>query len=242
MKIFELNPDEDNWRHAYGFEARHRWGLPGLKCPACGKTGGEVGIEYPLLELPPGLDPEPYRSGWPVKLERFRELMLPLRPLVGASLPLAPGTDFGPLESTAYGRHGDFTWRLATLLISPRALTRLEKNGIATLVPVPTRLRPKGKAPFLHLELYLEARASVVPEDFPHGTLNPCPTCGWFSVEGSDFDKWGTYRVVRSSLPPHLDLFRLREFPGHILASERFVEASTRLGLTNITFSEVGVA
>ena len=238
MKIFEVNRDEDNWTQRYEIRARHKWTLPGVKCSVCGCTWGANGLNYPSVLLPPGLDEKLYQSHWPVKLEKLKELIMPLRNVIDQSLDLKPGTEFGPLCGTASGKHGDFTWaQVRTLLISPSALTRLIDSGITTLRTVSTNILSRGKVPFSHLEVDLEPRASLSLDGFPPS----CDGCGRVFVDGTEFEKWNSYKILRSSIPGNHDLFRMREFSSYIFATERFVLAVERLRLTNIRFVEVEI-
>ena len=242
MRIFEVRPDEQNWRYDYEINAHRAWRLPPVWCLVCGKVQLS-GLVYPSLILPPGIDPKPYQSGRPIIRERLEELALPLRKLLDSSLPLGPGTGFGPLRGIARGRHGDFSWTVNSMpLVSPSALAQLRSAGISTLVGSATEIFSRNSKLLSHLEIQIEPRASFAPDGFPPGALNPCPGCGRFSIAGSDLEKWNTYKVLRSSVPEDLDLFRIRGFGNYILASERFVDAARRLSLSNIAFSELSIA
>jgi len=97
MKVFEVKPDDDGFPYGYYIDAVHRWGLPGVRCPACGFTGGAVGVSYADLSQPVGVEPEPYEAHSPVAPSRVRELARPLRTLLAEDLPIPAGREFGPL-------------------------------------------------------------------------------------------------------------------------------------------------
>ena len=239
MRLFRIQPDEDEWRCGYGFNASHLWHLPGVKCPACGHRRSELGLEYPLLTLPSNLDPSPYQIPGPVTPLRFDQLVNPLRSLLDPALPLYPGADFGALHGTAHGKHGDFTWHYWTLLISPVALEKLRQNGIATLSTASPTIVFRGKSPFAHLELQIEPRVSIAPGSFLPGEFRKCTSCGRISATGSRFDISGEHKLLNGSISTRHDLLRMREFPTHIYATDRFRQASQSLGLSNIAFAEV---
>jgi uncharacterized double-CXXCG motif protein len=239
MRIFEMQRDDERWHADYSVEARRPWSLPVVKCETCGRIV-DVHLVYPALVLPEGLDPRPYQSGWPVTRQRLAELIAPLRKVMGPSLPLGPGTQFGPLKGTARGKHGDFTWLGGLPLISPMALRRLKSTGAAEITIFPTEIISTSGNPLPHQEIFAARSAKVSPDGFGRAALNPCPECGYIDLEGSDFEKWGKYKVQSSSVPTDKDVFAVCEV-GTILARDQFADAVLRLRLSNITFREVEI-
>jgi hypothetical protein len=50
-----------------------------------------------------------------------------------------------------------------------------------------------------------------------------------------------TYWLDAASLPEHLDVFRLADFPTQIIATERMADTVKSLGLDGVVFREVEV-
>lgn len=249
MRLFEIRPDPD-YPHNYYLNASHRWGLPGVKCDVCGwRGGGRVGLAYPKLTLPAGLDPKPYLKRWPVSPARLQELIAPLRPLLDPSLPIEDGTEFGPVCGTGYGKFGDFTWLNSwTPFISPEALEKLRACGIGNLSTQPAEIKLRGKRQFEHLELCLEPRVKLDPAYSATAGLERCGVCGKFLPQPPPPTREEGVRqvcerpvVLGDSFPKGLHLVRVLEWPAKILATEQFVNCVRELKLTDITFEEVQV-
>ena len=235
MRLFEIDPDDSDGGPSYGYEldAAHEYGLPGLKCPACGATWAATGPAFPGVDLSGLPSPERYRDGWPVGPEELEELRRPLRPLLPAGCVPPPGTEFGPLVGRARGVYADFVWNDPwTLLLKREAMTKLLGAGLRLPSGVAPRLTfPRGEEAEL-LELQIEPAGELSEESFAEGSP-PCPACG---REGRRRE-----RVVFDSLsaPNDLDIFRVRNFPTMLLVTGGFVEAARRLGLTGAVFVEV---
>src|SRR5947209_1120664 len=124
--LYEIVPD-DSYHHY--IEARHRWGLPGVRCEACGATWGNVGVAYPAVDLSGLPNSRPYTKRWPVPWTEFvslRAVVLSLLP-PGAIVP--PGTGLGPLIGRANGTFPDVAWQHPwTMLIRSEALARLREK------------------------------------------------------------------------------------------------------------------
>ncbi len=134
------------------------------------------------------------------------------------------------------GKHGDFAWGSGSvILIAPPVCEALTESCVKGLVTVKTNVVPKGKRPFIHLELVLEPAVSMSLNGFPE----PCAGCGWLDTSGTDFEKWDDYELLGATIPPELDLFRMKEYPGYIFATEKFVREAQRLQLTGVKFTEV---
>ncbi|MGA2866359.1 MAG: double-CXXCG motif protein [Verrucomicrobiota bacterium] len=236
MKWFTMMQDEE-YAQRYTFNVMHEWSMPGVKCDACGETGVLFDAVYPRILLPPGIDPKPYKTLWPVSPERIAELAAPILPLIPAGLPFGAGSEFGALTGQCGPRKGDFTWTNYNVpLVSKGALERLKGLGITATPTVDTEVVIKSKRPrsFDYLELDIEPRARIAPE-----FLQPqCPKCGRLELVEIPWDAEPA-PVLRTSIPEGLDLIRVWEDPGWNLASERFVDAVKTLGLTGNTFEEV---
>jgi uncharacterized double-CXXCG motif protein len=97
-----------------------------------------------------------------------------------------------------------------------------------------TQLRFRKKdAPEL-LELQVEPRGRLRPDCIPPDVPPPCPTCGRHGFSQPDEPI-----LDAASLPTDLDLFRVGNFAGVMIGTERFLEAVRRLALDGITFHEL---
>jgi uncharacterized double-CXXCG motif protein len=145
---------------------------------------------------------------------------------------LKPCSRFGPITGKGTGRFGQFFMQAPwVLLLRREALERLQSAGIRGLQGCPIHVRFRGKdAPEL-LELQLRLHGRIHPSIFPPHRKPPCPTCG------TDSNKLPHPILLdAASLPADVDVFRMEDIPGVILATERFVEAVQRLGLDGVTF------
>lgn len=239
MKFFEVQPDDEGFRHNYYIDAAHKYDLPGAKCPSCGFIGGALGVCYPDLSVPVGVDPSPYESGWPVAPIRVRELAKPLERIMPEKLPFPPGTEFGQLSGKASGRFGDFTWvNPWTPLVAPNALEALFRKGITNLKTVATDIKLRSKTrrfKYLELCLYPVARA-FDPEPSPN-----CAECGMPLGREPETIEPSRPVLLAESWPAAVHLARLLEAPGFIVASGDFADAARALGLTDVKFEELEV-
>ncbi len=180
--------------------------------------------ERPLFEKP--------------RVESFAEyerLCALVRPLLPEGALLEPGSAFGPLVGTAKGRFGPlsspYPW---WLLVQPDALARLQAEGLRGLKGCPTALRFRQRTPPTLLELELLPAGRAHPDCLPPNRKPPCARCG----------RWGLTLPERllldaSSLPSHLDVFRLEDFSTVLVCSSRFVDACQHLGLDGLTFQSL---
>jgi uncharacterized double-CXXCG motif protein len=248
MKLFQVRSDDDYqhgykaYPHHYQITGSHRWSLPGVKCDTCGWTGGAVGLAYPSVNLPEGIDPDPYENAWPVSPETLQKLIMPLRQSFPPGMPIRAGTEFGPFVGEASGRFGEVTWPgLATMFISIHAIDRLRERGIANLELVKPQITLKTAKVFDYAEIQIEPYAQLDPSCLLEGSLEACSHCGTRRFRLIDEDFGGAPVVRKDSIPPGIDLIRIENLEGYILASERFFEAARSLDLSDITFSEIQV-
>jgi uncharacterized double-CXXCG motif protein len=223
-------------RYSGTYLASHRWHLPGTTCPACHATWGSDTESWPCVDLSEldeeDLLAEPRLEEDYSAFERLREKV---RPRVPESALLRPGTALGPLVGQARGHFGDLVMQYPwTLLMRQQALEGLRAEGIRGLVGAATALRFRQKdAPRL-VELQLEPRGRLHPECLPVPLPARCYRCGRWGIKLPEAPV-----LDAVTLPEHLDLFRLSDFPTVILGSERFVEAVWRLGYQEVEFHEV---
>lgn len=239
MRLFHAKPDDVRWGRIYKYDinAAHKWGLPGVKCSACGSTWATTGIEYPAVDLSILPTAYRYRDRRPVSIEELNDLRLPIVPLLPPNAILNPGTDLGPLVGKAWGKFGDFAWLAPwTMLMRREVYEKLSSYGV--------QLPIEGMAPELKfrsksfpdlVEPQIEPLANLVSDSFLPSESFSCLACG------RDSRKLERFIVDGNSVPNHVDLFRTRDHPTYILATELFVNAVQKLSMTDILFTEVDV-
>ena len=210
--------------------------MPGVICPACGDTWAAVGEDYPAIDLAVLPNEREYRKPRAVavaELDRLRRLLIPLLP---HGVVPSPGAEFGSLIGKGRGQFGDFAWVHSWIpLIRREALSRLQAAESEDLIGVVPELTYQAKKyPPELLELHIAPHASLAPAAFS-AVAPPCSVC--------DRVRSRIERLViaRSSLPHDRYIFRLREVPRQILATDRFKEVVQQLGLTDVVFEEVEV-
>lgn len=238
MRLFRLYPDDARWgrQFEYEIEASHMWGLPGIRCSACGRTWSTTGIAYPALDLSKLPSVERYSQASPVAVEEFQKICAPILSLLAVEFVLPPGAEFGPLVGRARGRFGDFAWvNPWTMLIRREALLRLASEGIQLPKFGIPQLDFLPEQPIDLLEIQIEPLARLSVRSFVPVELLPCSACGY------DARKVQHVIVSRGSIPSHVELFRLLDFPTAILATEHFVEVVQKLNMTDILAKEVEI-
>ncbi|GHG67635.1 double-CXXCG motif protein [Comamonas sp. JC664] len=235
MKFFRLEADTSSRYTGDLSRAAHRWGLPGVEpCPTCGVGGGWAGIQYPCADLSELLQAElkQLSDPWPVAFKDFVKLRERVRPHAPEGAVLEPGTRLGPLVGAASGAFGPLSLQDWTPVARADALAAMQEAGLRGLIggPVEVTFRARN-APVLR-ELQLELHGRLHEACFPHPRRGPCGTCGSEDAQALPAAYW----LARESLPAHLDLFRLRDFPTLVIVTERMVEVTGRLKLDGVTF------
>lgn len=234
MRLFHLQPEDKQFE--YEIDASHMWGLPGVQCSACGRTWSTTGIAYPALDLSKLPSVGRYCNPSPVAVEELLELRASILPLSPAEFVLPPGAEFGPLVGRARGRFGDFAWvNPWTMLIRREALLRLTSEHIRLPRFVAPHLNFGSEPPVDLLELQIEPHASLSVKSFVSGESSSCSVCAY------DARKVQRVIVSRASIPSRAELFRLRDFPTLILATEYFVKIVRKWNMTGILMSEVDI-
>lgn len=217
--------------------AAHKWGLPGLRCPACKAVGGWTGLQYPCVDLS-SLPPKEFgklSDSWPVSFEEIERLRELVRPLAPEGALLKPGTRFGPLTGTGTGYFGQLFMQNSWSLFARReAFERLQDTELRGLQGCPLDVRFRVKRPPELLEFQLTAQGRLHPDCLPLDRKPPCPKC-----ESTGLSLPRTYWLDAASLPEHLDVFRLTDWPTLIFATERMADAVKRLELDGVVFREV---
>jgi uncharacterized double-CXXCG motif protein len=232
MRYFRIEHDK-SLGYTGSVNAAHKWGLPGIDtCPGCKSTWADISLTYPSVDLTPVAalgDFEKARAEPIEEYERLRELV---RPLLPPGALVEPGSCFGPLVGNAQGSFGQFVYNSYwVLLVRREALEKLQAEGLRGLkgCRMQVRFRQRNSPELLELEIFPVGR--LHEKCLPPHREQPCPRCG---REGLSLPKEPV--LDASTLPNHLDLFRLENFPSLFVCTERFAEACQRLGLDGITF------
>ncbi|XXF77581.1 double-CXXCG motif protein [Myxococcaceae bacterium GXIMD 01537] len=233
QRFYRLRQDKSS-RHTGSINAVPKWGLPGASCPVCGITGGVASVQYPGADLSRLPERACFENPKAVPIEEFERLRELVRPLLPQGAPLPPGTDLGPLVGSAQGSFGAFFYDPPFALLARReALDALRAEGVLGLVSHRTELRFRQRKAPEFLELQLEPWGRLHPDCLPRDPRPDCARCGGGGVTFPDAPL-----LDASSLPSDRDLFRLQD-AGTLVASERFVEATRRLGLDGLAFEEL---
>ena len=219
-----------------GYDIEHKWGLPGIHCPACDATWSNTGIAFPCVDLSALPDATKLEKAWVENdFDEFVRLREMVRPLLPPGAVIGTGTEFGPLVGAARGTFGSlnviYPW---IMLVRPEALAALTAEGLKGLKGCPTALRFCGKERPELLELQIEPHGRLHRDCIPPETPEPCPKCGRQGFKLPDEPI-----LNLASLPTDRDLFRLANFTTVIVVTERFVDAVQRLGLEDVAFREL---
>jgi uncharacterized double-CXXCG motif protein len=184
----------------------------------------------------PEEDQKKLSDPWPVPYEEFVRLRELVRPLVPPGTQLRPGTAFGPLTGTGSGHFGQlFMQNPWSLYMRREALVRLQSEGMRGLQGCPMKVRFRNKNPPELLDLQLESRGQFHPDCLPKEREIPCSTCG--RVRGFSLPEPPI--LAAASLPEDLDVFRFADWSTLLIASERMVDAVTRLELDGVVFQQL---
>ncbi|HYI02545.1 double-CXXCG motif protein [Hyalangium sp.] len=236
MRFHWLKPSTPPPRNGR-IDATHRWGLPGVRCPACGATWGDTAVAYPSADLTSLPEQAKYEEPRAEPLEEYERLRERVRAWAPPGAPLRPGTRLGLLRGTAQGDFGAFAWpSWEALLVRREELERLRAEGVRGLKACRAELRFRQKNPPELLELELWPRGRLHEQCLPPRPP-PCARCGRDGFRRPDQPV-----LDAKSLPEDVDLFRLDNFETMIVGTERFVEAVKRLEISEgVDFSELPV-
>ncbi len=233
-RFYELREDKTPPYTGYT-NAAAKWGLPGSYCPVCEGTRVAAGNAYPCVDLsglPERAEFEEARRVPIEEFERLRELVLPLMPPGALVL---PGATLGPFVGTATGRFGALFYDMPfTLLVRREALEKLQAAGLRGLNGCRTQLRFRQRNAPEFWEFQLMFKGRLHPDCLPPDRKPPCKRC---RVDGFKLPE--QMLLDAATLPTDLDLFRLSDVTGIIIASERFVETVRRLELDGVIFHEL---
>jgi uncharacterized double-CXXCG motif protein len=218
---------EATWSSTYRVE--RRWYLPALEeCPGCRANVASL-LTYPAVDLSDMKEVHDVEEARPASFEEYTRLRDLVRPYCPPGAPLEPGTGLGPLMGSTRGKWGAFTLvDLAALFVREDALQALSASGLRGIVPSwPQFHRPPAPAV---AELQLLPHGRLAPDCLPPDAREPCAVCGCDGVV-----RPLRYWVDPASLPTDLDAFRLADFPGIIVVSERFASVVRRFGPNDLT-------
>lgn len=228
VRMFELVPDEPE---RYYVEARHRWGLPGVKCDSCQATWANVGIAYPTVDLSSLPTAERYARSWPVTWDQFDDARRAVLQFLPANAVVPPGTALGPLIGTARGVFPHVAWQNPwTMLLRTDALEQLRAKGVRHLTGRAAQFTGR-EIPEL-VELELEPRGRMSGQSFSPSL--PCTRCGRQPIVRPT-----KIAIDRSSVATDRDIFRLTDLTTMIVATERAVSEMVALGLRGFRQEEV---
>ncbi len=237
MRYFVVEEDRAAGYTGY-VDAAHKWKLPGIfNCPGCKTTWGAGSKAYPSVDLTPVASLADFEEARAEPIEEYERLRELIRLLLPPGAVLEPGTYFGPLVGNARGRFGPLVSPVPWwLLVQREALEKLQAEGVRGLKGCRTelRFRQRNAPELLDLEILPIGRAH--PDCLPPTRKPPCSRCGRHGLTRPD-DR--LLLLDASTIPGHLDLFRLEDFSTAIVCTEHFVDASKRLGLDGVAFHPV---
>ncbi|KFA93349.1 double-CXXCG motif protein [Archangium violaceum] len=237
MDYFIIQEDRSAGYTGY-VDASHKWGLPGVYCPLCQDSWSGGANVYPSVDLTPITALADFETSRAEPIEEYERMCELVRPLLPPGAQLEPGAGFGPLEGKAQGSFGQlFMYFDEVLLIQREALNKLQAEGLQGIKGCPTALRFRQRNSPELLELELLPVGRVHPKCLPPTPQPPCPRCGRLMHPLPD-----VLILDASTLPEHLDLFRLGDYCNVNICTGRFADACQRLGLDGVVFQPVEVA
>lgn len=235
-RFFEVREDKASRRTGF-VDGTHVWSLPGVQCSLCKAGWSTLGEHYPSVDLSQHPERAAFENLESDSLAEFKRLRELVRSLAPRDAPLEPGAGFGPVRGTVSGSFGDFHLPMPWMLMAkPETLEKLRAEGVRGLSGFPMELSHQGKKPPALLDVELQTRGQLHPVCFPETWKASCPRCGRNGNTLPD-----AIVLDGATLPADMDVFRLRDYPTVIIASERFVRAVERLGLDEIVFTELPV-
>jgi uncharacterized double-CXXCG motif protein len=235
-RFFEVREDKASRRTGF-VDGTHRWSLPGVQCPVCGVGWSGIGEDYPSVDLSQHRERAAFEDSESDSIAEFERLREVVRPLAPEGALLEPGAGFGPIRGTVSGNFGDFHLPMPWMLMAkPETLEKLRAEGVRGLRGFPMELDHRGKKPPALLDVELQTHGRLHPVCFPESWKASCRRCGRNGNTLPD-----ALVLDAATLPVDMDVFRLRDHPTVIIASERFVNAVGRLGLDEIVFKELPV-
>jgi uncharacterized double-CXXCG motif protein len=231
MRYFRIEEDRAAGYTGY-IDGTHKWGLPGIICPACKATWSTISKAYPSVDLTSVESLADFEKARPEPADEYERLRELVRPLLPPGAVLKPGTGFGPIVGKAQGRFGQFFSPYPWLLLVQReALEKLQAEGLRGLKGCRTDLRFRQRASPELLELEILPVGKVHPDCLPSDRKPSCARCGQNRIRRPE-----DLVLDGSTLPDHLDLFRLEDYSTEIICTERFAKTCQRLKLDGVVF------
>lgn len=235
-QLFEVRRS-DLTESDYRVNGEHPIRIPAILCAVCRQRWIQVGLNYPTVNPSRLPDLESYFKERPMSGERFKALSNDLNRILGKQHPVKPGSTFGPMVGKIVGSPTDIAFcRSWELLLKEATYIALKDKGIKGLIGSPAQLRSRRKDAEPLMEIQLEAHGRLAKRSLPARGAPPCPSCGYQDIELPEM-----FWLEERSLPKDLDLFRLLDLPGYIVATERFVNVVQSLNLTGAVFEPLNV-
>jgi hypothetical protein len=175
----------------------------------------------------------------PEELDAVREKILAK---VGRHVWMPPYSSLGPYVGTSHTtKLTDFVDSSSAILISRIALEKLREAGIELLTG-PAHVRCRGKMLDSHLVLHVEPlpEPELAPATVEALTMKYCSRCGHsYKADPCAKVKPGQYQLRKDRVPMTATLFCLYEW-AELLATEAFVDAASKLGLSGAKFRPWG--
>jgi uncharacterized double-CXXCG motif protein len=230
MRYFRIEEDTAAGYTGY-VDGAHRWKLPGIICASCKATWSATST-YPSVDLTPVASLADFEEARAEPVDEYERLCELVRPLLPPGAVLKPGMGFGPIVGKAQGRFGQFVHPVPwVLLVQRESLEKLQAEGLRGFKGCPTFLRFRQRASPELLELEVLYVGRMHPDCLPSNRKPPCSRCGYKAMPLP-----AEPLLDASTLPSHLDLFRLEDYSSVIVCTERFADACKRLGLDGIVF------
>lgn len=231
MNLYEL---KETPTKPHRIHASRQWGMPGVTCTVCGQTWGNVGLEYPSVNLTDFPYKDRFVDRWPVSTAIYQEL----EKLIKKAFPnieiLEPGTGFGQLVGTVEDRLEGFVWNMPwSITLTNDALQKLQASRL--LLPTVVNVDLGDDATSV-LEFALPLQGHLANGVYDGTQTAQCVGCGRDSVTLPE-----KILVDSRTVEGNFDIFRLRNFSTLVLVTERFVDEVKRAGIKGAIFAEVKV-
>ena len=211
-------------------EVRRAWSLPGVICDACSATWATTGLEFPSVDLSMLLECEELVEPRVVPFSEYEQLAGSVSRHLDNRKRYRPGSGFGRLSGTVFGELTDFLiLNVVNLVVSLSAGNILDQDLRENRLVDTNLFLAEGSDRYLEIEL--EPLGEMIDRI---ERTKQCSKC-----ERIDITLPEKIVVDRRSIPESSHLFRLRNFPSVMVASDQFVEKVIACDLTGLTFENL---
>jgi len=240
MNYFRLRqPPSGSGQPTTWLEGNHRWRIPPLSCPTCGKNFWADGVAYPAADLDgSSWSGETVAGGQTHAL--LPDRIFEITQAIGARLPydlaLPPGTNLGAFRGKPEKKLLlDFAWYCSFPFLTEAALGKLRSAGISDLLAVPCEIQYQAAPRSRYLELQIEHEVSLVGDlQPPNGDHSQCAVCGrdngWLPR---------AIAVDAATIPRGVSLMRCRQYRPLRIITERFADAIRECKLKGVVIEPV---